>query len=148
MAVTHNLYGPFLKNMADGTLGDIGATGTVNINVMIMTSAHSYNKDHEYWSQVSANEQSTTTTGNEDYEAGGQLLTGTATTYTGGTLTLTATSETVLTTGGDVSGYYAVLAASSYLVSHVDFDGEEKSVDGEFKITWTDAKIFTNSVST
>jgi hypothetical protein len=144
MAVTHKLYGPFLKNIMTSTIGDIGAA---EFRVKIMTDGHAFNQDHEYWSQVSANEQSTSTTGNEDYEEGGQLLVGVETSYTDKITTLSASSETEFTTEGDVSGFYAVVCASSYLVSCVDFDGEEKSVQGTFKITWTDNKILTNTVS-
>ena len=148
MAVTHKLYGPFLKNLANGNIGNIGSTAAdIPISVRIMTSAHSFTVANEYWATVSANQASSASTGSTDYRAGGKLITGTALSYSTRVTTLTATSETVFSTGGDIKGFFAVLAASSYLVSCIDFDGEEASVDGEFKITWADKKILTMTVS-
>ena len=149
MAVTHKLYGPFMKNLSESTgvlANSLGSTA-LEIKVVIMTSEHVFNQDHEYWSQISTDEQSTSTTGNEDYVKGGQLLNGKDLSYAARITTVTASSYTSFTTGGDIIGYYAVLAASSYLMSCVDFDGQEKSVAGEFKINWTDAKIMTMEVS-
>ena len=150
MAVTHTLYGPFLKNMAASTgilANGLGSTAT-EISALIMTSAHTFNQAHEYWSQVSVNQQSTSSTGNEDYVAGGQLLAGKALSYSTGVTTLSASSDTVFTAAGDITGFFAVLAASSYLVSCVDFDGIEQSVGGVFKITWTDNKVLTLTATT
>jgi hypothetical protein len=145
MAVTHQLYGPAMGNIAKNLITDLTSTATI-INVHLMTSAHSVDQDNEYWATIAANESSAGTTGSTSYTV--KTLDGKAISYATRVTTLTATSETVFTTGGDITAYYAVLAASSYLLSCVNFDGEEKSVAGEFKINWTDAKIATITVAT
>ena len=145
MAVTHQLYGPAMANISKNLIGDLSSTGTI-INVHLMTSAHSVDQDNEYWATVSANETSSGTAGSTNYEM--KTLDGKAIGYATRVTTFTATSETVFSTGGNITAYYAVLAASSYLYSCVNFDGEEKSVAGEFKINWTDSKISTITVAT
>ena len=138
MAVTHYLYGPSLKNVGANNV-DLEAT---TFTVHLMTSDHAYSKNNEYWATVSANE----TTGQPDYEA--KDLAGQALGYSAGITTLTASSETEFCSSGSIKAFHAVLAASSYLISSIDFGGAEESVDGEFKITWTDNKILTMTVST
>ena len=149
MAVTHKLYGPFLNNLMNSTgimANSIGSTA-LEIRVFLMTSGHVFNQDHQYWSQISTDNQSSGLAGSTDYNSTGVLLNGKDLAYAARITTLSASSFTEFSTGGNLIGYYAVLAASSYLMSCVDFDGEQKSVAGEFKINWTDAKIMTNTVS-
>ena len=149
MAVTHKLYGPFLKNLtaSTGILADGLASTATEISVRLMTSEHVFDQDHQYWSDVSTDEQSTSSTGTEDYTKGGQLLVGKALSYSTGVTTLTASSDVSFGSTVDVIGFFGVLTASSYLVSCIDFDGEEKSVGGVFKVTWTDNKVLTLEAS-
>ena len=147
MAITHKLYGPVMKNSANGTLSNIGSTDSVEIYVKLMTSGHSFDQDNEYWNTIAANETTSATAGSTDYPDGGKILNGTSLAYASRITTLSATSETEFTAAGNVTAFYAVLTASSYLVSCVDFDGSEQSVAGKFAINWTDLKILTNTVS-
>jgi hypothetical protein len=147
LAVTHKLYGNSMLNSANGNIPNMGSTASAEIYVKLMTSAHTFAVANQYWADVSANEQSTATASSTDYITGGKLLTNTSLAYAARITTLSATSETVFSTGGNISGFHAVLTASSYLVSCVDFGGEEKSVAGEFKINWADSKILTITVA-
>ena len=149
MAVTHKLYGPFLKNLSasTGILASGLASTATEISVRVMTSGHVFDQDHQYWAQVSTDEQSTSSTGNEDYPGGGRLLVGKALSYSTGVTTMTASSEVTFTSSGDVIGFFAVLTASSYLVSCIDFDGKEQSVGEVFKVTWTDNEVLTLEAS-
>ena len=143
MAVTHKLYGPAMKNILDGTVDLDGHT----FKVALMSSGFSFDQDHENWAQVSTGEISST----GDYDGGITLpIASTDMTYSGGVSTVICSSETVFSTEGTISAHHAVVygSTSDKLLSAVDFDGEEASVDGEYKITWTDSKLFTITVST
>ena len=147
MAVTHKLYGNSMLNSANGNIPNMGSTASAQIYVKLMTSAHTFTVANQYWNDVSANEQTTGTVGSTSYTVGGKLLTGTSLAYLTRVTTLSATSETEFTDTGDIIGFYAVLTASSYLVSCVDFDGKQQSVDGKFAINWADNKILTITVA-
>ena len=147
MAVTHTLYGPFMKNLSNAGIGGLAAVST-EFTVFLMSSDFAFSQDHEYWAQVSSDEQSTDFAGSTEYVAGGKELTERSLAYAARVTTFSASTYTSFSTGGNISGFFAVLAASSYLVSCVDFDGEEKSVAGEFKINWTDSKVLTMTVGT
>jgi hypothetical protein len=155
MAVTHTLYGPFMKNLASSgaagnetRLGSLDTTSTERFSVILMSSDFVFNQAHEYWAQVSSDQQSTDFAGSTDYEAGGKPLAERSLAYSNRVTTWSASTYTSFSTGGNIIGFFAVVAASSYLVSCVDFGGEEKSVAGEFKINWTDAKVLTMTVGT
>ena len=143
MAVTHKLYGPIVTNIYNGTV-DLGAH---TFKVALMSSAHTLNQDHENWADVSANEISST----GDYTAGGITLAiaSSQMTYATRVTSVICSSETVFSTSGTISANYAVVYGSTNnkLVSCVDFGGAEASVDGEYKITWTDSKLKTVTVS-
>lgn len=143
MAVTHKLYGPIVKNVYDRTV-DLGAH---TFKVALLSSAHTFNQDHENWAQVSTNEISST----GDYTAGGITLAiaSSEMTYATRVTSVVCSSETVFSTSGTISAYYAAVygSTSDKLVSCVDFGKEEASVDGEYKITWTDSKLKTVTVS-
>jgi len=146
MAVTHKLYGPAMKNILDGTV-DLGPD---TFKVALMSSGFSFDQDHEDWADVSTHQIS----GTGDYTAGGIELTVNSSeiTHSTGTgiSTVVCSSETVFSTEGTISAHHAVVygSTSDKLLSAVDFNGEEDSVDGEYKITWTDSKLFTITVST
>ena len=143
MAVTHKLYGPAMKNILDGTV-DLGAD---TFKVALMSSEFSLDQDHEDWAEVSTHQIT-----DADYTAGGITLSIASTdmTYSNGVTTVVCSSETVFASTGTISAHHAVVygSTSDKLLSAVDFNGEEDSVDGEYKITWTDSKLFTITVST
>ena len=141
MAVTHKLYGPVMKNIANGNIGDLGSTAAAPITVYLMSSDHTFTQNHEYWSAISANE-----TTDADYSE--KILGNPSVTYGDNRITtLAATSETEFASSGSIKARYAVLAASSYLVSCVDFGQTEESVDGQWKINWHADGILTITVS-
>ena len=141
MAVTHKLYGPSMKNILDGTI-DLGAH---TFKVALMSSGFSFNQDDANWD----NTHEISSTG--DYTAGGITLAiaSSQMTYATRVTSVICSSETVFSTSGTISANYAVVYGSTNnkLVSCVDFGGAEASVDGEYKITWTDSKLFTVTVS-
>ena len=141
MAVTHKLYGPAMKNILDGTVDLDGHT----FKVALMSSGFSFNQDDANWDDT----HEISSTG--DYTAGGITLAIASTdmTYSNRVTTVVCSSETVFSTEGTISAYHAVVygSTSDKLLSAVDFNGEEASVDGEYKITWTDSKLFTITVS-
>ena len=142
MAVTHKLYGPAMKNILDRTV-DLGGH---TFKVALMSSGFNFNQDNENWGDVSTH-QST----DADYTAGGITLAiaSSQMTYATRVTSVICSSETVFSTSGTISANYAVVYGSTNnkLVSCVDFGGAEASVDGEYKITWTDSKLKTVTVS-
>ena len=142
MAVTHKLYGPSMKNILDGTI-DLGAD---TFKVALMSSGFSLDQDHEDWAEVSTHQIT-----DADYTAGGITLSiaSSQMTYATRMTSVVCSSETVFASTGTISAYHAVVygSTSDKLISAVDFGGEEASVDGEYKITWTDSKLFTVTVS-
>ena len=63
MAVTHALYGPLFENLLKDGFGNLSSAGT-EVTVALMSSNHSFDQNDKWWSDVSANQVSTT----EDYE--------------------------------------------------------------------------------
>ena len=141
MVVKHTLYSPFMKNIANGNITDLEST-TILVSLMA-TAGFSFTQANEYWATVSGAKSTYAS-----YPSSGVVLGGTALASSGRVTILTATSETQFCSSGTISSPFAVLHVSSYLVSCVDFDGVESSVDGEFKITWTDDKVLTMTVAT
>ena len=141
MAVTHKLYGPAMKNIIDGEM-QVSSTGT--FKVALMSSEFNFNQDNEDLSSVIENEID-----DADYSTGGEELGITGSSYSNKVTTIKCAAETEFSTAGTISANYAVVYGSTNnkLVSCVDFGGEEASVDGEYKITWTDSKLFTVTVS-
>ena len=147
MAVTHNWFGPGLENILNGTIDLVSDT----IKVALFKEAYSpaeadenYVDTHECDSEDYLNE------GGAGAGEGGQTLPITATeiNYDTGEVkikTSVAAGETVFTSEGTISAYYAVIysetPATSKLISWVDFGGEEASTDGEYKITWTNGEL-------
>jgi len=139
MAVTHNWFGPGLENILNGTIDLVGDT----IKVALFKEAYSPDEaDEDY--------DDTDECDSEDYQNGGQTLPITAAdiNYDAGEVKIKTSAEdgeTVFTSEGTISAYYAVIYSetpeTSKLISWVDFGGEEASVDGEYKITWTNAEL-------
>lgn len=142
MAVVHKVYPQAIKNIFNGDSNIV--TGVVKVALL---NATAYNAAHETWSQVSAGE-----IGSADYTVGGEILAiGTANiTVAAEVVTVdTADAETVFTVTGSISATQAVIynSTSGDLISHIDFGATEESVDGEWKITWNAAGLFTITVN-
>lgn len=145
MAVTHNLYAPGQKNIMNGTIDLVADT----IKVALMTSDFTFTVTDEDF--VDTHECTDT-----DYTTGGEILPIVSGDITTATNTVTvdtsaADSTTVFTAEGDITASYAVIydstPATPKLISCVDFDGQEQSVSGEFKITWHNDGLFTVTVN-
>jgi hypothetical protein len=145
MAVTHKLYGTSMKNMLINNITSLSSTDTA-VTLSLLTSAHTFTQANEYWATVSANELTTTYTGSTDYA--GQVLTGKTITSTGDVSTIFDAADVTFTSTGNIKAYHGVLRASSYLISSINFDGEQESVGGEFSVNWNSSGIFWINVST
>jgi len=153
MAVEHTMYGAGLKNMLNGSIGNIGSSGTELVTLSLMTSAAVAALDlstDEYWADVLANQVSTTYCGSTDYSTadGGKPLTGVSLATTGMATLFASSTDVVFTTTGTVKAWAGVLRATSYLVSFIDFDGEQKSENGTFRVNWNSSGIIRFSVTT
>ena len=121
-------------------LGEIGGTATVK--VALLSDAHVKDVEgNETWDNVQADEVSGTgyTAGGQEIENDTLVRTGANTVYDGDDVvwsdsTITASHAVVYEdTGTDTT---------SSLLTHIDFEGEESSENGDFEITWNAAGIF------
>lgn len=137
MAVTHNVFGPGLENILNGTInlhGDV-------IKVALMKQAYSPSESDEEWDNTHECDDA-------DYTPGGEVLPITVNeiNYSIGKVIISTSllgGELIFTEEGVITAYYAVIysATRDKLISWVDFDGEEEASGGEFKITWTAGEI-------
>ena len=148
MAVTHTLYGPAFENMAKGSI-DLNSSST-HMRVLLMTSEHTFNQDNAYWATISTHEATTAYVGSTDYKdgEGGHVLSGLSISYSSRITTWTATSKATFTSTGTIKAFSAVTAASSYLISCIDFGEEKASAGGEFSVQWSTDGIFTMTAGT
>jgi hypothetical protein len=151
MAVTHKLYGPSMKNIVNGSIANMAATGT-DIKLALMTSAHSFTQSHEFWSSVSANEVSTALGSTSGHYSSKSL---TAKTVANTSTRVTTFDSSNVSFGSTVSmyAYHAVLYYNSAstnkpLISSINFGQKEESVDGNYAVNWNASGIFTITVST
>ena len=133
-----------------GNIPSLASTAT-DIKLALMTSVHTYNKDHKWWSSVSANEVSTALGSTSGHYASKSLVTKTV----GYTDRVTKFDSSNVSFGTTVSmyGYHAVAyynttSTDKPLISSVDFGQKEESVAGSFSVNWNAAGIFTATVST
>ena len=138
--VLHENYADAPNRAYTEQLGEIGGTATVK--VALLSAAHTKDVEgNETWDDVSADE--VTGTG---YDAGGQeiandslIRTGANTVYDG---------DDVLWSDSTIDAGHAVVYedtgtdTTSSLLTHIDFEGEESSENGDFEITWDAAGIF------
>ena len=86
-----------------------------------------------------------------EYSAGGQLLpTESNSTALVGRVTQFKSTHNPKWEASTIDATHAVLyidGATKYLISMIDFEGEQSSVDGDFEISWTDAIVFTTTVA-
>lgn len=141
MAVTANVYGLFLKSLANKEI-DLDSDA---IKVMLCTSTYTPNQDtHQYKSSVT---NEVTGTG---YTAGGNTLTSLALTYTSGTNTLMFDAADTSWASSTITARYAVIYdstpatdATRPLIAYVDFGADVSSSNAAFTITWDAAGIVT-----
>ena len=130
MAVTAELYAKFFQNALNGNLDDL--EGADNLECMLLDSNHTFDEENEFVEDISANEID-----DDDYSR--QSLTDVAVTQNTNEVNVDADD---INFGDEVtiSASYAVIYQSqtddtdSPIMFHVDFDGEQESVDGEFTL--------------
>jgi hypothetical protein len=113
------------------------------IKCMLLTSSHSFEKDHNTKSQIVANEVS-----GSGYTAGGAALGSKTVTQddTNDRMAFDA-ADTTWASPTSVTAHYAVLyaddMASDELIACFEFGANYTSTAGEFKITWNASGILT-----
>jgi hypothetical protein len=150
MAVTHKWYGPGMKNVQNGNITSLSSSD-VTIKCALLSSDHTFTQSHETWSQIVANEVTST-----DYSTGGVALSNKMISYADRITTFATSSdswETTFTSTGSITARYGVVyhegssAATSYLLSCVDFGETRSCAVGTFKITWDSSGILQTTVS-
>ena len=145
MAVTHYLYGNAIKNMLTNSITDLSSTTTA-ITLALMSSDHSFTQSHEQWGSVSANEISST----------GDYARATMSGHTVGYNARVTNFDAVDVNFGStvsIAAYAAVVlfgtgaSTGDLLISSIDFDGKEESVDGTFEVQWNSTGLFTITVA-
>ena len=138
MAVSAELYANFFSNSFGANIPDM--EGEDNLECMLLDSNHTFDEADEFVEDISANEID-----DDDYSR--QPLDNVAVTQNTNEINVDADDITF----GDsvsISANYAVIYAlntdddDSPLLFHVDFDGEEESVDGEFTLQVDDNGLF------
>ena len=137
MAVTAEIYARFFQNALKGNIDDLEGAGS--LECMLLDTNHSFSEADEFVSDIVANEVATGA--EEDYER--QTLTGVSISQgldpDDNEINLDAAN---INFGSEVtiSANYAVIYQSqiddtdSPLMFHVNFDGEQSSVDGTFEL--------------
>ena len=134
MAVTAEIYARFFKNALNGNIDDLEGAGA--LECMLLDVNHSFSEADEFVSDIVANEIT-----DADYSR--QALTGVAVTQGIDADDNQINLDAADITFGDpvsISANYAVIYHSktddtdSPIMFHVDFDGEQESVDGEFTL--------------
>lgn len=138
MAVTAKWYGQALLGQFSGTAARRVDWANDTIKVALVKSAYTPDQDnHDFWNDVSANE--ITGTG---YTAGGKTLSEKTLAYDEATNTIRLDANDVEWKEVSVTARYAVLykdtgeAATSPLLSYVDFGADQTIASGAFKIEW------------
>ena len=138
MAVSAELYAQFFENALRGNLDDLEDEEA--LECMLLDSNHTFDEEDEFVEDISANEI-------DDADYSRQSLTNVAVTQNTNEVNVDADDITF----GDrvsISANYAVIYAlntdddDSPLLFHVDFDGQEESVDGEFTLQVDDNGLF------
>ena len=145
MAVTHELYSNFPHLLLEDALA--GSILSQTIKVALVTSSYTYNQNtHDYFDDIT-NEVSGT-----GYTAGGATLASKTCTVSTVTTTFdaadTSWASSTITARGAVIYYASGAAATSLLISFIDFGADKSSDNGTFQITWSASGIFTIAVAT
>ena len=153
MAVTHSMFAAALKNAVNGTLGDIGSSGTKQLTLSLLTSAYVAAVDvstDEWWSDILTHQVTSAYCTSTDYSTsiGGVTIDDVSLVTTGNATLLLSSTDVVFTTTGSIKAYCGVARATSYLVSFIDFDGEQESVDGTFRVNWNSSGLIRFTVTT
>jgi hypothetical protein len=141
------MFAAGLKNVINGNIGNIGSSATEALTLSLMTSDYIDSvaiATDEYWASISTGQISTGT----DYTPGGLNVAGVSLATTGNATLLLSSTDVVFTTTGSIAAWAGVVRASSYLVSFIDFDGKQESVDGTFRVNWASTGLIRFEVTT
>lgn len=138
----HTLYSNIMKVIADQGFDWVT---NADIKCALLHTA-TWNQANTLWEDVSAAEVTGT-----NYVAGGQNLpAANNSTDLVGRVTQFKSTHNPKWEASTIDATHAVLyidGATKYLISMIDFEGEQSSVDGDFEISWTDAIVFTTTVA-
>jgi hypothetical protein len=153
-AGTPQIFNTFKEKMADGTL-DMDTATADYWKCALLTSAYTYDATDSVWSDLSANEVSTTNTG---YSAGGISLTvgDSGWSRSGGTVTFDSSTNPQWTAGSaGLTAKWAIIygnnASTKDLVCAVDLNTDSGSATvsattgNNLTITWNASGIFSIS---
>lgn len=135
--VSHDSYYSAPEHAYSGGVNDL-SDGTTDVRCALLDATHTKDLDtHTQWTDVEGDE----VTG-DGYTAGGVALDNNTLTRSGNTTTFDA--DDAVWADSTISAGYAVVydAGSGNLLTNVDFEGEESSDSGEFRIEWHANGIF------
>lgn len=133
----NGIYNRFLANLMKKQVDLENDT----IKIALMNNSHSFNENHNVWSDVSANEASGT-----GYTSGGKVLSGKSVTQGSPTI---FDADNVTWNSVTISAYHAVIyddtLANKDLIASIDFGGAVSVEDGTIGIEWDSQGIITLS---
>lgn len=133
--MSSGIYNRAKYNLMAGRL-DLQGSGSHAIYCALLTSSHSFNADHNYWTGISGNE--CPATGN--YSAGGSLLVNKTVTQDDSNDRASFDADDVTWASSTITAYYAVLydntLLSKDLICCFDFGQNYSSSNGNFTVQW------------
>jgi len=138
MAVTAKLFGPAMRAMMDGDL----QLWIHDVKVMLCTAV-TFNQDAATLGALTHTEVSGASQG---YTTGGKDITP-DTSYASRVSTFDDTANSVKWDNSTITASHAIIYANSRPIVHINFDGEQESVDGDFELEWHANGIFTVTVA-
>lgn len=145
MAVTAKMYGKAFLSAFNKEI-DLNDNA---VKVALCTSTYTPDQDaHDYFNDIT-NELGTA----NGYTAGGAAIGTPTVAYTAGTNVFNFDGADVTWSNSTITARYAIIyydtgvAATSPLISYVDFGADQSSSASDFKITWDAAGIFKVTVS-
>ncbi len=141
MAVTHFFFGNGIKALATGLID----LDTDTLSIALTTSAYTPDQDaHDFFDDVTHEVEG------EGYVAGGTVLANGTVTYTAGSNVLAFNADDVSWPNSTITARRAIIyknvggtAASSPLLSYVDFGEDKVSTGGDFSLSWAAGGLFT-----
>lgn len=142
MAVTASgIFGLSIEKYLTDTMGKSLESETDVLCALITDSATPDFNTHDFWNDLSANEA---TDSNANWTAGGETVTTTEITLSGGVLTYDAADVSVANT--TISGAMAAVlnhATTNELIMLSDFVTAASTTNGTFTVQWSASGIFT-----
>lgn len=129
------VYNRFKTNLLKG-LVDLAGSGSHSIYVALLSSSHSFNADHNYWTTISGNEVA----GTGNYTTGGQVLANKSVTQDDTDDEGVFDADDTTWSSSTITARYAVLYDNTLvtkdLICCFDFSSDQSSSNGNFTIQW------------